>query len=117
MTSNAQSKSPAGNTTFESLFVALRRQEGDARISELVEILKLNGHAKETIVGHVMQAVGVNAAARVQRLVSQRAQHMATGTWQRYRMTRTRRVRLWLRNVQESADEALHRLRMAVGRS
>jgi acyl-CoA synthetase (AMP-forming)/AMP-acid ligase II len=57
--------------------MALRRQEGDARISELVENLKRTGHPRESIVGHVMRAVGSKAAARVQRIASHRAQHLA----------------------------------------
>lgn len=117
MTSNSQSRTPVSDGTFESLFVALRKQDADARISDLLEILKRKGHAKEMIVGHVMQAVGTNAAARVQRIASLRAQHMATGTWQRYQMSRNRRARLWLRDVQETVEGALHRLRIAVGGS
>lgn len=114
MTNNAHLKQTSADA-FEPLFVALRRQDGDTRISELVESLKRKGHAKETIVGHVMQAVGSKAAARVQRIAAHRAQHMATGTWQRYRMSRSRRVRLWLRDALESLEDAVQRLRGLVG--
>jgi hypothetical protein len=60
------------------------------------------------------RTVGSKAAARVQRIASHRAQHMATGTWQRYRMSRGRRIRLWLRDAQESLEDVLQRLRGAV---
>ena len=115
MTNNAHSAQASGDGVFDPLFMALRRQDGDARISELVETLKRKGHARESIVGYVMRAVGSKAAARVQRIASHRAQHMASGTWQRYRMSRNRRIRLWLRDAQESLEDALQRLRGAVG--
>lgn len=114
MTSKTFSVERSSDHAFEPLFAALRKQDGDARISQIVENLKRKGHAKETIVGHVMQAVGTNAAARVQRIASHRARHMATGTWQRYRMSRTRRIKLWLRDAQESLEDAVQRLRGAV---
>jgi hypothetical protein len=115
MTNNAHSGLVSGDGVFDPLFTALRRQDSDARISELVEALRRKGHARENIAGHVIRAVGSKAAARVQRIASQRAQHMASGTWQRYRMSRSRRIRLWLRDAQESIEDALQRLRGVVG--
>lgn len=115
MTNNAHRKQASTENAFDPLFAALRRQDADTRISELVESLKRKGHAKEAIVGQVMKTVGNKAAARVQRIAAQRAQLMATGTWQRYRMSRSRRLRLWLRDAQESLEDALQRLRGLVG--
>lgn len=114
---NKSRLTPTHSDIFEPLCMSLRKQDGDARISELVDVLKRKGYAQGEILAQVVHAVGSNASVRVQRIAAQRAQHIATGTWQRYRMSRTRRIKLWLRDALASLADALHRLRLAVGRS
>ncbi len=102
--------------TYDALYTALRREESDARISELLQVLRTRGQGPETVATNVMRKLGPQAVARVKRVANARGQHMATGTWQRYRMSRSRRLRLWLRGLQDEAEDLVQRLRSALQR-
>ncbi len=102
MNLEGQSKSNQDQQAFEPLFAALRRQDSDAKVWELIEILRARGISNDDVVARVVKSVGANAGVRAQKVARNRAQLMATGTMQRYKPSRARRVRRWLNNIKES---------------
>lgn len=109
MNAQTHSGSQMGAKLYKSLFAALRTEKGDAHINDIIEKLRATGQGTDAITERVMKTLGPNAAVRVKRIAGNRAQHMATGTWQRYRMTRTRRVRLWFRDLLDGVCRAFGR--------
>lgn len=87
---------------FEPLFTALRREESDARVWQLMQKLHASGVSTDDVVARVVKSVGAAAGVRAQKLARNRAQLMATGTMQRYKPSRARRFRRWLANLKES---------------
>ena len=110
MTDKKQSQNIVNKGPFSSLFNALRREAGDAKILELVDALKAQGHSTDDIVARVVRGVGNGAGVRVQKVANKRGEFMATGTWKRYKMSRRRRFRLWLRDIHDNIDDAMQRL-------
>ncbi len=96
-----------GQSMFEALFVALRREHSDTRILDILDALKGRGYGTDAIVGKVVKSLGPNAAVRVQRLIANA--HLVTRT--RYRMTRTRRFKIWMRGMQDKLEDTTERLR------
>jgi hypothetical protein len=113
MTDQKQSKNVADERLFAPLINALRREAADARILELIEDLRARGHSTDVIVARVVQGVGASAGVRVQKVAQQRAQYMATGTWNRYKKSRRNRFRHWLRDLQDAVEHVLSRSRGA----
>lgn len=97
-----QSRAGQDQSAFEPLFAALRRQDSDAKVWELMEGLRARGISTDDVVTRVVKSVGANAGVRAQKLVRNRAQLMATGTMQRYKPSRARRFRRWLQRIKES---------------
>lgn len=102
MNLEGQSRTSQDQTAFESLFAALRRQDSDAKIWELMDGLRARGISNDDVVARIAKSVGANAGVRAQKLTRNRAQLMATGTMQRYKPSRARRFRRWLQNIKES---------------
>jgi hypothetical protein len=102
MNLEGQTRTSQEQTAFESLFAALRRQDSDTKVSELIEGLRARGISNDDVVARVAKSVGANAGVRTQKLARNRAQLMATGTMQRYKPSRARRFRRWLQNIKES---------------
>ena len=111
MNQTSQPRKPIDPKAFDPLFAALRREESDARIWELMEGLRTRGVSTDDLVARVVKSVGAAAGVRAQKIARNRAQLMATGTMQRYKPSRARRFRRWLRNIQESFGDGISRLR------
>lgn len=102
MNVETNSRTTPNQNAFEPLFAALRRQDSDAKVWELMERLRSSGVSTDDVVARVVKSVGANAGVRAQKLARNRAQLMATGTMQRYKPSRARRFRRWLENLKDS---------------
>ena len=113
MTDQNKSQNLHKQRPFAPLFHALRREADDEHVLEMVEALKAQGHSTDTIIANVVKKIGAPAGIRVQKIASRRAQYMATGTWKRYKKSRTRWFRVWMRDIQDSFGDAMERFRRA----
>jgi hypothetical protein len=106
MNETTRGKTRAPETAFNALIVALRREHSDARLLELIESIKDKGVSTNAIVARVTTALGPRVAVRVQRLIANA--HLVTRP--RYKMTRTRRVKIWMRGMHDTLEDATQRV-------
>jgi len=97
---------------FDSLFLALRREASDARLANLLGDLDKKGYGVDAVSVRVMKALGPEAAVRVRRLSAV----AAPASRPRYRMTRMRRLRIWVRDARDTVHDACERLRSALAK-
>jgi hypothetical protein len=101
---------------FDALVVSLRRQQGDERVKELIVDLRRKGYSIDIIATKVVKALGPKAATRVQKLAGVAAP-AAQRQGQGYRLTRSRRLKLWMRDAQDNLEDTFDAVRKAFRRS
>jgi hypothetical protein len=118
MNEDTQSGTLWSQSMFDALVVSLRRQQGDDRVKELIADLRRKGYSIDVITSKVVKALGPKAASRVQKLAGgARAPAAPARSSQPYRVSRGRRLKLWMRDAQDSLEDAVDAVRRAMRRS
>ena len=99
---------------FDALLVALRRQAGDTQVRELLDDLRRKGYSVDVICKKVVKTLGPKAGARVYQLAG--GKPSPSRSHQPYRMSRSRRFELWMRDARDSLEDTMDALRRAVRR-